>query len=138
MPVDVLTGFLAEDGDKGYGRPVGVAFDRKGALLVADDAGDAIWRVTGAQGVSQRFELDDTCLPGRCGAGCVPRPPESEMAKTKAVTAQNAIPAIIGRSPVGEYPLMAMAAPPTIKRMVPSNEYAAPAIARVRPSQARW
>ena len=52
MPVDVLTGFLAEGGGKGYGRPVGVTFDRKGALLVADDAGDAIWRVTGAQGVS--------------------------------------------------------------------------------------
>ena len=52
MPVDVLTGFLAEGGGKAYGRPVGVAFDRKGALLVADDAGDTIWRVTGAQGVS--------------------------------------------------------------------------------------
>jgi glucose/arabinose dehydrogenase len=52
MPVDVLTGFLSEDRNKAFGRPVGVAFDRKGALLVADDAGDTIWRVTGAQGVS--------------------------------------------------------------------------------------
>jgi glucose/arabinose dehydrogenase len=45
MPVDVLTGFLSED-DKAKGRPVGVAFDRKGALLVADDVGNAVWRIT--------------------------------------------------------------------------------------------
>ena len=45
-PVDVLTGFLTEDG-KARGRPVGVAQDRRGALLVADDVGNVIWRVTG-------------------------------------------------------------------------------------------
>jgi glucose/arabinose dehydrogenase len=49
-PIDVLTGFLKNDGsDKAYGRPVGVSIDKKGALLVADDAGDTIWRVTSAQ-----------------------------------------------------------------------------------------
>lgn len=42
---DVLTGFLDEDG-QAMGRPVGVAVDRSGALLVADDVGDVIWRVT--------------------------------------------------------------------------------------------
>jgi glucose/arabinose dehydrogenase len=46
-PVDVLTGFLTPEGDA-YGRPVGVAIDGKGALLVADDVGNVIWRVTGA------------------------------------------------------------------------------------------
>jgi glucose/arabinose dehydrogenase len=46
LPQDVLTGFLGEDG-KAKGRPVGVAFDGKGALLVADDAGNVVWRVTG-------------------------------------------------------------------------------------------
>ena len=45
-PIDVLTGFLSADGDA-YGRPVGVAIDKTGALLVADDVGNAIWRVTG-------------------------------------------------------------------------------------------
>ena len=45
MPVDVLTGFLSEDG-KAQGRPVGVAIDKQGALLVADDVGNIIWRVT--------------------------------------------------------------------------------------------
>lgn len=43
--VDVLTGFVKPNGDA-MGRPVGVAIDRKGALLVADDVGDTIWRVT--------------------------------------------------------------------------------------------
>ncbi|MEP7069813.1 MAG: sorbosone dehydrogenase family protein [Usitatibacter sp.] len=43
--VDVLTGFLNRDGDA-YGRPVGVAIDKRGALLVADDVGNTIWRVT--------------------------------------------------------------------------------------------
>ena len=44
-PVDILTGFLDEDG-KAQGRPVGVAIDKTGALLVADDVGNVIWRVT--------------------------------------------------------------------------------------------
>jgi glucose/arabinose dehydrogenase len=44
-PVDVLTGFLSEDG-KAFGRPVGVALDRQGALLVADDVGNVIWRLS--------------------------------------------------------------------------------------------
>ena len=47
-PIDVLTGFLDEEGHA-RGRPVGVAIDRRGALLVADDVGNAIWRVTPAQ-----------------------------------------------------------------------------------------
>ena len=46
-PVDVLTGFVRENGEA-MGRPVGVAMDRSGALLVADDVGNAIWRVTRA------------------------------------------------------------------------------------------
>jgi len=46
QPVDVLTGFLSEDG-KAQGRPVGVTLDKSGALLVADDVGNAVWRVTG-------------------------------------------------------------------------------------------
>jgi len=44
-PVDVLTGFLDRD-NNAQGRPVGVAVDRGGALLVADDVGNVIWRVT--------------------------------------------------------------------------------------------
>ena len=44
-PQDVLTGFLNADGEA-QGRPVGVSIDRQGALLVADDVGNTIWRVT--------------------------------------------------------------------------------------------
>jgi glucose/arabinose dehydrogenase len=43
-PVDVLTGFVDKNGDA-LGRPVGVAIDKAGALLVADDVGNVIWRV---------------------------------------------------------------------------------------------
>jgi glucose/arabinose dehydrogenase len=46
QPIDVLTGFISKDGDEARGRPVGVAIDRSGALLVADDVGNTIWRVT--------------------------------------------------------------------------------------------
>jgi glucose/arabinose dehydrogenase len=52
-PIDVLTGFLDKDG-KAQGRPVGVITDKAGALLVADDVGDTIWRVSAAQAVAAR------------------------------------------------------------------------------------
>ncbi|MHB8269866.1 PQQ-dependent sugar dehydrogenase [Bradyrhizobium sp.] len=44
-PQDVLTGFLNDKGEA-QGRPVGVRIDKQGALLVADDVGNAVWRVT--------------------------------------------------------------------------------------------
>lgn len=47
-PQDILTGFLSED-DKAFGRPVGVAIDGRGALLVADDVGNKVWRVVPSQ-----------------------------------------------------------------------------------------
>ena len=45
QPVTVLSGFLSAEG-RAYGRPVGVALDRSGALLVADDVGNVVWRVS--------------------------------------------------------------------------------------------
>ncbi|HLU06655.1 MAG TPA: sorbosone dehydrogenase family protein [Woeseiaceae bacterium] len=47
MPADVLTGFLNDEGEA-LGRPAGVAIDARGALLVADDVGNVVWRVTPA------------------------------------------------------------------------------------------
>ncbi len=44
---EVLSGFLSADGEA-FGRPVGVALDAQGALLVADDVGNAVWRVSAA------------------------------------------------------------------------------------------
>ena len=46
-PMEFLGGFLSKDG-KAYGRPVGVAIDGKGALVVADDVGNTVWRVAPA------------------------------------------------------------------------------------------
>jgi glucose/arabinose dehydrogenase len=46
-PRDILWGFLAPDQRTSYGRPVGVAISPDGSLLVADDVGHVIWRVTG-------------------------------------------------------------------------------------------
>ena len=47
-PRDILMGFLAPDEKVSYGRPVGVSMGPDGAVLMADDVGDVIWRVTGA------------------------------------------------------------------------------------------
>ncbi|WP_134682056.1 PQQ-dependent sugar dehydrogenase [Paracoccus ravus] len=47
-PQDVVTGFL--DGDSARGRPVGVGIDGTGALLIADDAGNTVWRVAASDG----------------------------------------------------------------------------------------
>ncbi|WP_131107405.1 sorbosone dehydrogenase family protein [Pseudomonas sp. Sample_10] len=48
QPIDVLTGFLNED-EKAMGRPVGVVIDQQGGLLVADDVGNKVWRVSATQ-----------------------------------------------------------------------------------------
>ncbi len=47
-PRDILSGFLAPDESMSYGRPVGVTIGPDGSVLMADDVGDVIWRVTGA------------------------------------------------------------------------------------------
>ncbi|WEK05382.1 MAG: sorbosone dehydrogenase family protein [Candidatus Devosia phytovorans] len=48
LPRDILTGFLSPDERYSYGRPVGVALAADNAVLMADDVGDVIWRVTAA------------------------------------------------------------------------------------------
>nr|WP_314527858.1 sorbosone dehydrogenase family protein [uncultured Pseudomonas sp.] len=48
QPIDVLTGFLNED-EKAMGRPVGVVIDQQGDLLVADDVGNKVWRVSASK-----------------------------------------------------------------------------------------
>jgi glucose/arabinose dehydrogenase len=53
QPVDVLTSFLSKDGNA-YGRPVGVALEKTGALLVADDVGNTIWRVTASDNATAK------------------------------------------------------------------------------------
>ena len=53
MPVDVLTGFVRDNGDA-MGRPVGVAVDGRGGLLVADDVGNTVWRVSAIGATTSR------------------------------------------------------------------------------------
>jgi glucose/arabinose dehydrogenase len=52
-PVDVVTGFLDSHGNA-LGRPVGVAFDKHGGLLIADDVGNTVWRVTATATLTTR------------------------------------------------------------------------------------
>ena len=52
-PIEVLTGFVRDNGDA-MGRPVGVAVDRRGGLLVADDVGNTVWRVSGTTSMTRR------------------------------------------------------------------------------------
>jgi glucose/arabinose dehydrogenase len=51
-PQDVLTGFLSKEGNAN-GRPVGVAVDKQGAILLADDVGNVVWRITPAASASK-------------------------------------------------------------------------------------
>ena len=52
MPIDVLTGFVSSTGEA-WGRPVGVAMDKRGGLLVADDVGNVIWRAASQERSAQ-------------------------------------------------------------------------------------
>jgi glucose/arabinose dehydrogenase len=52
---DVLTGFVNERG-QAYGRPVGVIVDRTGAVLVADDVGNTVWRLAPANSATLRTQ----------------------------------------------------------------------------------
>ncbi|WP_284164775.1 sorbosone dehydrogenase family protein [Frigidibacter sp. SD6-1] len=67
---EVVTGFLA--GDQARGRPVGVAIDGTGALLVADDAGNTVWRVSAADGrvTDGPVGTDERARGQRCGRTC--------------------------------------------------------------------
>ncbi|MGD9922758.1 MAG: sorbosone dehydrogenase family protein [Pseudorhodoplanes sp.] len=63
-PIDVLTGFVKDGESVANGRPVGVTVTREGSLLVADDAGNAIWHVTAASGGSPTSNLGTTPTTG--------------------------------------------------------------------------
>ncbi len=67
MPRDVVTGFL--EGEQARGRPVGLAMDGTGALLIADDAGNTVWRVAAADGSTtpQPIPTDRVTAQGRVG-----------------------------------------------------------------------
>src|SRR5690606_29851170 len=74
-PVDVVTGFFGDDG-KTRGRPVGVTVDPRGALLVADDLSNTLWRVTPANGTAGSSGE----APGPGTAGPAPSAPAAASA----------------------------------------------------------
>ena len=57
QPIDVLTGFLNEDG-QARGRPVGVAISKRGELLVADDVGNRVWCVSAKTGTMHAERME--------------------------------------------------------------------------------
>ena len=92
---DVVTGFL--DGDKTHGRPVGVGIDGTGALLVADDAGNTVWRVAASDGTAtpqvigtDRVKADGTAAQAASTAGAAAggqeTPPDSASSPTPSQT----------------------------------------------------
>ena len=60
LPMDVLTGFISPEGNA-YGRPVGVTLDKRGALMVADDVGNVVWRVSG----QPQTAVADVAMPAK-------------------------------------------------------------------------
>ena len=82
MAVDVVTGFLA--GDQAHGRPVGVGIDGTGALLVADDAGNTVWRVAAADGSVTPAPVGTDAVPG--AAALAPAEPPAGGATPPAQT----------------------------------------------------
>ena len=56
-PIDFLSGFLDEESQRTRGRPVGVTVDPRGAVIVADDLTNTIWRITPDAGLQPRSEV---------------------------------------------------------------------------------
>jgi glucose/arabinose dehydrogenase len=66
-PIDFVTGFLRDDG-RARGRPVGVTVDPRGALIVADDLSNTVWRVTRNQSTQPRIApISDAAEPAPIG-----------------------------------------------------------------------
>lgn len=72
---DVVTGFL--NGDAARGRPVGLGIDGTGALLIADDAGNTVWRVSSADGKVTPAPIGTDQIPQPTQAGATPAPAEN-------------------------------------------------------------
>ncbi len=98
---DVVTGFL--DGDQARGRPVGLAIDGTGALLIADDAGNTVWRVANADGAvtpepipTDRVEEAETPLDGAAGesAPALPAAPDGDATQPAEPPQTDIAPAI--------------------------------------------
>ncbi|MDD2945463.1 MAG: sorbosone dehydrogenase family protein [Acinetobacter sp.] len=79
MPQDVLSGFLNDQGEA-LGRPVGVTVDRFGAILVADDVGNMVWRVSPIGTMMDNRPVNKTISPASASQQPVSSPPTVEQA----------------------------------------------------------
>jgi hypothetical protein len=82
MAQDVVTGFMSPGEEKVFGRPVGLGIDGTGALLIADDAGNTVWRVAADDGrvIDAPFETDRVATEGPSPASDAPvAPAEGEL-----------------------------------------------------------
>ncbi|NTJ41668.1 sorbosone dehydrogenase family protein [Agrobacterium larrymoorei] len=103
---DVVTGFI--QGDKARGRPVGVGIDGTGALLVADDAGNTVWRVAAADGAVTPTPIATDDISGGVAASAPAAAPAESAPATPPIT-----------NPV--QPAPAAPAPATPGQTVPAN-----------------
>ncbi len=103
-PVDVVTGFLDAAQDEAHGRPVGVAIDGTGALLVADDVGNTVWRVGPADG---------SVTPSPVGTDQRAAEAAPETLTPASATASDTASAT-GQAPSGEPPSQTQIAPATL------------------------
>ena len=94
MAQDVVTGFLVND--KVHGRPVGVGLDGTGALLIADDAGNTVWRVAAADGrvtetpvESDRFATETGATPPLAPEGTGTPPSDNDVPADNSLPTQN-------------------------------------------------
>ena len=98
MLQDVVTGFLLPEEEQVRGRPVGLGIDGTGALLIADDAGNTVWRVAAADGriTDAPVETDRVATDPAAGTadteGTAPQssPPAEDAAPTEATPTEPA------------------------------------------------
>jgi glucose/arabinose dehydrogenase len=113
---DVVTGFIA--GDKARGRPVGLGIDGTGALLIADDAGNTVWRVAAADGtISAAVVGTDQVQLGPTSGPAAAQPATGQPAQTEIA------PATLPRPPA-DAPKAQV--PPAAGAIQPSTPPAAP------------
>jgi glucose/arabinose dehydrogenase len=92
---DVVTGFL--EGEQAHGRPVGLAIDGTGALLIADDAGNTVWRVASRDGSITPKPIPTDRTQGSSTAARVdvtPSPPAVESIQSLTMSPTKVAPAI--------------------------------------------
>ncbi|MBB4015966.1 glucose/arabinose dehydrogenase [Chelatococcus caeni] len=90
MARDVVTGFL--EGDEARGRPVGLAIDGTGALLIADDAGNTVWRVAAADGSVTPEPMPSDPVTSATVPEAAPQDPGAPPANGRAAPAEGAVP----------------------------------------------